>query len=77
MGLQWYGYPGISCMMLECGGIQYTGAPFAGWYMGTEIANRDLLDPQRYNLLNPIGQAMGLDTSSDASLWKVSYSNQS
>ena len=58
-------------MMFECGGLQYPGAPFAGWYQGTEVASRDFLDPQRYNLLVPIGEAMGLDMSSNTTLWKV------
>ena len=62
---------GVSSMMFECGGIQFPGAPFAGWYQGTEVASRDFLDPQRYNLLNPIGDAMGLDKSSNTTLWKV------
>ena len=57
-------------MMFECGGIQFPGAPFAGWYQGTEVASRDFLDPQRYNLMNTMGEAMGLDMSSNASLWK-------
>ena len=56
--------------MLECGGLQFPGAPFAGWYQVTEVANRDFLDPQRYNLLTTIGEAMGLDTSSNSSFWK-------
>ena len=71
MGLEWFGLPGVSSMMLECGGLQFPGAPFAGWYQGTEVASRDFLDPQRYNLLNPIGEAMGLDMSSNTTLWKV------
>jgi nitric oxide synthase oxygenase domain/subunit len=37
-------------MMLECGGIQFTAAPFNGWYMGTEIG-RDLADINRFNKL--------------------------
>ena len=35
------------------------------------MASRDFLDPQRYNLLRPLGEAMGLDMSSNATLWKV------
>ena len=58
-------------MMFEAGGLQFPGAPFAGWYQGTEVASRDFLDPQRYNLLVPLGEAMGLDMSSNATLWKV------
>ena len=70
LGLKWFALPGVSSMMLECGGLQFPGAPFAGWYQVTEVANRDFLDPQRYNLLTTIGEAMGLDTSSNSSFWK-------
>ena len=70
MQLQWFGLPGVSGMMLECGGLQFTGAPFAGWYQGTEVASRDFLDEQRYNLLQPLGEAMGMDMSSNTTLWK-------
>ena len=34
------------------------------------MASRDFLDPQRYNLLEPLGEAMGLDMTSNTSLWK-------
>jgi len=70
MNLEWFGLPGVSSMMLECGGIQFPAAPFAGWYQGTEVASRDFLDPQRYNLLEPLGIAMELDMSSNTTLWK-------
>ncbi|KAK3750619.1 hypothetical protein QZH41_003100 [Actinostola sp. cb2023] len=39
-------------------------------YMVTEIAARDLGDPARYNMLEPIAKKMGLDTRSHISLWK-------
>merc|ERR550517_923170 len=70
LNLKWFGLPGVSSMMFECGGIQFPGAPFAGWYQGTEVASRDFLDPQRYNLMNTMGEAMGLDMSTNVSLWK-------
>jgi len=38
-------------MMFDCGGLEFTGCPFSGWYMNTEIASRDLCDKHRYNLL--------------------------
>lgn len=57
-------------MMLELGGVQFPASPFTGWYQVTEIANRDLLDCQRYNLLLPLGSAMNLDTTTNSSLWK-------
>jgi len=50
MGLKWYGLPAVSCMLLDCGGLEFPGIPFSGWYMCTEIG-RDLGDSNRYNLL--------------------------
>lgn len=52
MGLQWYGLPAVSGMLMEVGGIQFPACPFSGWYAVTEITTRDLLDPHRYNLLH-------------------------
>lgn len=49
--LKWYGIPGVSCLMLEIGGLRFTAAPFNGWYLVTEIGARDLGDPMRYNML--------------------------
>jgi nitric-oxide synthase len=57
-------------MMLEIGGVQYTAAPFNGWYMGTEIAARNFADENRYNLLPTVAKMMGLDTSYDHTLWR-------
>ena len=51
MGLKWYALPAVSGMMFDCGGLQFVGAPFNGWYMGTEIGARDFCDKFRYNLL--------------------------
>lgn len=68
--LKWHAVPVISDMILEIGGIQYTAAPFNGWYMGTEIGSRNLGDQHRYNLLPQIAQKMGLDTSQSFLLWK-------
>ena len=70
MDLHWLSLPGVANMMAEIGGLQFTAAPFAGWYQGTEIACRDLLDLQRYNLIEPLGHAMKLDMSSNTTLWK-------
>lgn len=68
--LRWYGVPIISDMKLEIGGIEYTAAPFNGWYMETEIGARNLADSFRYNLLPKIASIMNLDTRSHANLWK-------
>ena len=51
MNLEWYALPAVSGMLMEIGGIQFPACPFSGWYAVTEIATRDLLDEQRYNLL--------------------------
>jgi len=67
---RWYAVPIISDMCLEIGGIQYTAAPFNGWYMGTEIGARNLADEERYNLLPKISEIMNLDMTSKYSLWK-------
>ncbi|MBD7946350.1 nitric oxide synthase oxygenase [Psychrobacillus sp. Sa2BUA9] len=68
--LKWYAVPMISNMKLEIGGINYLAAPFNGWYMGTEIGARNLADDYRYNMLPKIAEKMGLNTKSNASLWK-------
>lgn len=70
LGLEWYALPAVANMMLDVGGLQFTAAPFSGWYMVTEIGTRDLGDPHRYNILEEIAQKMGLNTTSNTSLWK-------
>jgi len=70
LGLKWHVLPAISNMMLEIGGVQYTAAPFNGWYMGTEIAARNFADENRYNLLPIVAKRMGLDTRYDHTLWR-------
>lgn len=68
--LKWYAVPIISSMQLEIGGIKYAASPFNGWYMGTEIGARNLADTNRYNMLPTVAEHMGLNTKSNASLWK-------
>lgn len=70
LGLKWYGTPLISDMRLEIGGIHYTAAPFNGWYMETEIGARNFADTDRYNMLPKVASIMGLDTSTNATMWK-------
>ncbi|MDQ0254025.1 nitric-oxide synthase [Evansella vedderi] len=70
LGLKWYALPAISDMKLEIGGIEYTAAPFNGWYMGTEIGARNFADADRYNMLPKIASIIGLDTSRNSNLWK-------
>jgi len=70
LGLRWHAVPAISDMCLEIGGLHYSCAPFNGWYMGTEIGSRNLADADRYDLLPTIAANLGLDTSSDRTLWR-------
>ncbi|WP_033337827.1 nitric oxide synthase oxygenase [Catenuloplanes japonicus] len=70
LGLRWYAVPAIANQRLSIGGISYPLAPFNGWYMGTEIGARNLADTDRYNLLPVVGQRLGLDMSSETTLWR-------
>eukprot|EP00026_Physarum_polycephalum_P000479 Phypoly_transcript_00480.p1 GENE.Phypoly_transcript_00480~~Phypoly_transcript_00480.p1 ORF type:complete len:1057 (-),score=141.02 Phypoly_transcript_00480:1379-4549(-) len=68
--LQWFAVPFVSNIGLTCGGVQYTCAPFNGWFMGTELS-RNLGDPQRLNMLPTIASQMGLDPAGPpSSLWQ-------
>lgn len=68
--LRWHALPVISHMRLRIGGIDYSCAPFGGWYVGDEIATRDLGDRGRYDLLPVIADLLGLDTSSNTTMWR-------
>ncbi|UBU15854.1 nitric oxide synthase oxygenase [Nonomuraea gerenzanensis] len=70
LGLRWHAVPAISDMCLEIGGICYPCAPFNGWYMGTEIGARNLADRDRYDQLPVLARRLGLDTSTERSLWR-------
>ncbi|MEU6623827.1 nitric oxide synthase oxygenase [Streptomyces litmocidini] len=70
LGLRWYAVPAISDMTLEIGGVRYPAAPFNGWYMGTEIGARNLADVERYDLLPVVADRLGLDRSSERTLWR-------
>jgi nitric-oxide synthase len=70
MRLRWHAVPAISNMPLAVGGITYPAAPFNGWYLGTEIGARNLVDPDRYDLLPVVAERLGLDTSSERTLWR-------
>lgn len=70
LGLRWYAVPAISDMILEIGGVRYPAAPFNGWYMGTEIGARNLADTERLDLLPVVADRLGLDRSSERTLWR-------
>jgi len=68
--LRWHAVPAISNMPLDIGGVIYPAAPFNGWYLGSEIGARNLTDTDRYNLLPIIADGLGLDTSSNRTMWR-------
>jgi nitric-oxide synthase len=71
LGMRWYAIPCVSNMFLSIGGIDYPCAPFNGFYMGTEIASRNLADRMRYDMLPKVAVAIGHDPSSrEVSLWQ-------
>ena len=50
MRLEWFALPAVSSMMFDVGGIQFPASPFSGWYSLAEVATRDFMDKQRYDL---------------------------
>jgi len=70
LNLKWYAVPLLSDMAMKIGGIVYPFAPFNGFYMGTEIGARNLADQNRYNVLPDVAEALGLDVTSNRSLWR-------
>jgi nitric-oxide synthase, bacterial len=70
LGLRWHAVPAISNMRLSIGGVSYPLAPFNGWYLGAEIGARNLADENRYNQIPIIAARLGLDTSTESTLWR-------
>lgn len=70
MKLRWHAVPFVADLRLDAGGITYPFAPFNGWFMNTEIAARNLIDHNRYNLLEAVAEAMGLDQRNERDLWR-------
>jgi len=69
--LRWYAVPVITDMYLEAGGVRYPCAPFNGWYQAsTEIGVRNFGDESRYDMLPAVAAGMGLNMSSESTLWR-------
>lgn len=60
LDLRWVAFPALTRLGFDIGGVQYTAAPFAGWFMDAEIGVRDLADIFRYNALPDVAKALGL-----------------
>ncbi|MEP7019413.1 MAG: nitric oxide synthase oxygenase [Pseudonocardiales bacterium] len=71
LDLRWHAVPVISNMRLRIGGIDYSCAPFSGFYLVDEIATRNFGDVDRYGQLPRIASRMGLDTTSTGNFWQV------
>jgi len=70
LDLRWHALPVISHMRLHIGGVDYSAAPFSGFYMGDEIASRNLSDTDRYDQVAAVARGMGLNLGSDRTLWR-------
>jgi nitric oxide synthase oxygenase domain/subunit/sulfite reductase alpha subunit-like flavoprotein len=60
LGLKWKAAPALTRLGFDIGGVQYTAAPFIGWFMDAEIGVRNLADSFRYNVLPDVIQTLGL-----------------
>jgi nitric-oxide synthase len=70
LGLRWHAVPVITNMRLSIGGVNYPAAPFNSWFVGAEIGTRSLADESAFAVAREVAEAMGLDTSSERSLWR-------
>lgn len=71
LGLRWHAVPVISNMRLHIGGLDYSCAPFSGFYLVDEIATRNFGDPGRYDQLPRVAERLGLDTTSRTNFWQL------
>lgn len=69
LNMRWCAVPAITNFRMAIGGVQYGCLPFNGWFMETEIA-RNLWEEWRYDKAEAIARVMGLDTSSEQTLWR-------
>ncbi|KAI9850997.1 MAG: hypothetical protein M1838_004689 [Thelocarpon superellum] len=60
LDLKWVPFPALTRLGFDIGGVQYTAAPFVGWFMDAEIGVRNLGDTSRYNVLPDVVRVLGL-----------------
>ncbi|HWM03347.1 MAG TPA: nitric oxide synthase oxygenase [Actinophytocola sp.] len=70
LGLRWHAVPVISNMKLVIGGITYPAAPYNGVYICHAIGEDVLADEAAYGLVRHIAVRLGLDVSSERTLWR-------
>ncbi|WP_238845679.1 nitric oxide synthase oxygenase [Nocardia terpenica] len=66
LGLKWHALHSVSNMTLEIGGMSYPTV-FNEWYVSSQIA---AMLARRDGVLVTIAERMGLDTSSERTLWR-------
>ncbi|HVV21920.1 MAG TPA: nitric oxide synthase oxygenase [Pseudonocardiaceae bacterium] len=70
LGLRWPAVPVIANMTLTVGGVRYPAAPVNSWHIGTDIGTRALADEAAYGVARDVAERLGLDTSTERSLWR-------
>jgi nitric-oxide synthase len=70
LGLRWPAVPVLGNMTLSIGGVRYPAAPVNSWHVGTEIGTRALADEAAYGVADQVAARLGLDTSSERTLWR-------
>lgn len=70
LGLRWHAVPAVGNLRLRIGGIDYPAAPFNGVYLCQTIGADVLADDDGYGMARPVARRMGLDVSSERSLWR-------
>jgi nitric-oxide synthase len=70
LGLRWHAVPVISNARLVIGGIIYPAAPYNGVYICQAIGEDVLADDNAYGLVRHIAERLGLDVSSERTLWR-------
>ena len=70
LDLRWHALPVISNRCLTIGGISYPAAPFNGVYICNAIGEDVLADEGAYGLATTVAARLGLDTSSERTLWR-------
>lgn len=70
LDLRWHALPVISNRCLTIGGIDYPAAPFNGVYLCDAIGEDVLGDESAYGLAGSLAARLGLDISSERTLWR-------
>ena len=70
LGLRWHAVPVISNRRLRMGGITYPATPYNGVYICQAIGEDVLADDAAYGLARVVADRLGLDTTSDRTLWR-------